>query len=118
MRVYTTLPLEVRFWRHVNKDGPTQPQMETPCWVWVGHIHKNTGYGSFENREGRTDGAHRIAWVLSNGEIPDGLHVLHHCDYRPCVRPDHLFLGTQANNVADMIAKGRKGTPKVWSHFA
>lgn len=51
--------------------------------------------------------AHRLAWQLANGPIPDGMRVLHHCDNPACVRPDHLFLGTQLDNIADMKAKGR-----------
>jgi hypothetical protein len=54
--------------------------------------------------------AHRIAWELTNGAIPEGMKVLHRCDNVLCVRPDHLFLGTQHDNVRDMINKGRKNT--------
>lgn len=54
------------------------------------------------------DYTHRISWVLAFGPIPDGLNVLHHCDNPPCVRPDHLFLGTHRQNIADKVAKGRQ----------
>ncbi len=63
--------------------------------------------------------AHRVAWVLTNGFIPDGLCVLHRCDNRPCVRPTHLFLGTRLDNIQDMVRKGRslhrygEANPKV-----
>lgn len=82
----------------------------TECWHWVGS-RSEIGYGMFASARD-TYGcpeivAHRIAWHLWNGPIPDGLKVLHRCDVRSCVRPEHLFLGTQADNVADMIAKGR-----------
>lgn len=80
------------------------------CMEWAGHINKETGYGMIsESCEGRSIpiGAHRVAWAAKNGEIPDGASVLHSCDNRRCVNPDHLFLGSQADNMHDMIRKGR-----------
>lgn len=59
-------------------------------------------------RTGTPYQVHRVSWEIHNGPIPDGLMVCHHCDVRHCVRPDHLFIGTQRDNIADMIAKGRK----------
>lgn len=76
------------------------------CWVWQAGIKPHNGYGAF-SLNGREMVAHRVAWLLCHGEIPDGLRVLHHCDNPPCVRPDHLFLGTQKDNVLDAVAKGR-----------
>lgn len=90
------------FWQRVTF-GPT-------CWEWQGHIDVG-GYGrSPWTSEGvrKSTPAHRIAWELCVGApIPEGLWVLHKCDNPPCVRPDHLFLGTHLDNVRDMHAKDR-----------
>lgn len=93
--------LEDRFWPKVNKT-------ET-CWLWTA-AKKEFGYGVIgcPDRPGRTLRAHRVSWVLANGEIPDGLFVLHKCDVPACVNPDHLFLGTRQENTDDMVAKGRQ----------
>lgn len=88
----------------------------TDCWYWIGQRGEGD-YGRFKGA--RRFGcpelmAHRIAWHLWNGPVPDGLKVLHQCDVPPCVNPEHLFVGTQADNVADMHRKGRArvGPPK------
>lgn len=94
-------PLEERFWAKVQKSEA--------CWVWRGTIDARTGgYGRFRpDGHGRQVRAHRVSWELANGPIPEGMHVLHRCDNPPCVRPDHLFLGTNRDNIADRVAKGR-----------
>jgi hypothetical protein len=74
----------------------------TPCNEWKGRRDSN-GYG----RVGKCGRAHRIAWELVNGPIPSGLFVCHRCDNPACVRVDHLFLGTSADNNRDRHAKGR-----------
>jgi len=89
-----------RFWQRVEKtDG---------CWLWRG-ARSTWGYGKFSFR-GESLHAHRVAWELTNGPVPAGLDVCHHCDVRLCVRPDHLFLGTRADNLRDMDQKGRRST--------
>ncbi len=88
---------EDAFWDHVNK-GPG-------CWLWTGGRNKaGYGYWYYDND---TEGSHRVVWRLTFGNIPKGLMVLHHCDNPPCVRPDHLFLGTHVDNAYDAIAKDR-----------
>lgn len=71
------------------------------CWLWEGPVN-HAGYGRLEN-----DRAHRISFRLFVGEIPDGLCVLHKCDVRLCVNPEHLFLGTLADNMIDRTVKGK-----------
>ena len=100
-----------RFWSKVKKAGGDA------CWLWTGARDKHPkgkgltygsfGIGSRTDHSCRHVKAHRVAWELTHGPIPDGVKVLHKCDTPHCVRPGHLFLGTQADNVADMMAKGR-----------
>lgn len=80
-----------------------EPVTESGCLLWMGPTN-NRGYGQAQ----RTT-AHRVAWQLSYGEIPQGLLVLHKCDVRCCVNPKHLFLGTAGDNTQDMWNKGRQG---------
>ena len=97
--------LHARFWSKVNKDGPTQPHMTTPCWEWT-RAKGLRGYGRF-GVSGIAKRAHRVSYEMENGPIPDGLFVCHACDLPRCVRPDHLWLGTDADNCRDRQMKGR-----------
>jgi hypothetical protein len=75
------------------------------CWEWTAAKNKS-GYGRF-GVHGVNKLAHRVAYWLEHGEIPEGMHVLHRCDNPSCIRPGHLFLGTDLDNSVDMAAKGR-----------
>jgi hypothetical protein len=80
-------------------------QKSDGCWEWTGHRNA-AGYGHI-SLDGQFVLAHRHSWALFKGPIPDGLFCLHRCDNPPCVRPDHLFMGTKKDNAMDMAAKGR-----------
>ena len=87
------------------------PEPNSGCWLWLG-VLQGSGYGSVgigSMRDGTRTmiGAHRAAYLAFCGVIPVGLFVLHKCDNKLCINPDHLFLGTQADNNADKLAKGR-----------
>lgn len=76
------------------------------CWEWQASSRNDRGYGAILV-ECRPRMAHRVAWEVWNGPIPDGLNVLHRCDNRRCIRPDHLFLGTHLDNMQDAVTKER-----------
>lgn len=98
-------PDKERFWKRVNKSGPDQ------CWLWIGKCINNKGYATFSFSR-RLILVHRFAWVSINGEIPNGMVVCHKCDVPLCCNPDHLWIGTQMENVRDMLSKGRGPTGK------
>ncbi len=105
------IPLADRFWSKVLKTDT--------CWLWKSGTNSH-GYGRFQYFTrlerpglGRDLYAHRVAWLLTNGPIEDGLNVLHHCDNPPCVNPAHLFLGTQTDNMQDCGRKGRASAPPI-----
>jgi HNH endonuclease len=99
-----------RFWAKVDRRGPDE------CWPWKAS-RRSHGYGVFwagskrANGDNIMEGAHRSAYRLLVGPIADGLFVCHKCDNPPCVNPAHLFLGTQLDNMADAVAKGRHVSP-------
>lgn len=95
-----------RFWNKVELvRGARKFAFPDGCWEWSGSRFR-TGYGRILVR-GRRTGTHRFIWECEHGKIPPGLSVLHRCDNRRCVRPDHLFLGTALDNTEDMARKGR-----------
>lgn len=96
---FKKIPLGERFYDRIleNANG---------CWIWQRGLDKN-GYGrSSINRKGVQ--AHRVSWVIHKGKIPDGMQVLHRCDNPPCVNPEHLFLGNNADNMTDKMKKNRQ----------
>lgn len=88
------------------------PEPNSGCLLWIGSTTKKdgNGYGLLAYK-GKNTTAHCLAWTLTNGSIPHGLHVLHRCDTQLCVNPDHLWIGTALDNMRDMIAKGRRRKP-------
>ena len=102
--------LAERFWSKVDKNGtaPAHVPELGPCWIWT--ARRDYGYGRFW-LDGHLLRVHRVAWELHHGFIPIGLCVLHRCDNRQCVNVEHLFLGTPADNAADMMSKGRHVAP-------
>lgn len=111
-------PLAERFWEKVDKNGlvPAHRPELGPCWLWTGGLDKD-GYGVFGwGSAGGTTRAHRTAYTLCVGPVPDGLHVLHHCDNPPCVNPQHLWAGTNLENHQDKARKGRAPVPWATLH--
>lgn len=102
---FTTKDIE-RFWSRVHKDN-NHPK---GCWEW--DAPTRTGYGQFgitvRKSVVKMLSAHRASWILTYGNIPKGLHVLHHCDNPKCVNPNHLFLGTNLDNILDKVRKNRQ----------
>jgi hypothetical protein len=103
--------LAERLWSHCER----QPN---GCLEWQRYCHPTRGYGQI-GRGTREQGlveTHRAAWEVTHGPIPDGLFVLHRCDNPPCCDPEHLFLGTDADNTADKVAKGRQARGLALPH--
>ena len=110
-----------RFWPKVDKNGPVQPHMDTPCWIWTASVWINAkgkdrgetdGYGRLKvRRDGKIYelGAHRIIYEYTNNSIvPPDLLICHNCDVKRCVNPDHLKLDTHIGNMRDMVERNRQ----------
>lgn len=115
-------PIRERFEAKVDRNGPVpehRPELG-PCHVWIG-AKQPEGYGHLRDHKGEAGPpdmhyrAHRLAWILANGPIPDGLLVRHKCDRPSCVNLAHLELGTQKQNIGDVITRGRLG-PRTLDH--
>lgn len=103
--VYQRVNLKERF------DSKWMPEPFSGCWIWTAATNRQ-GYGLFHVGTKHTAAA-RVSWELYNGEIPLGKYVCHKCDIPICVNPNHLFIGTQTDNMRDMSAKGRYSTPSA-----
>lgn len=107
---YTPEQRASAFWAKVDKTAGADA-----CWPWVGAITTH-GYGCVQTGNGRVLGSHKIAYVLSNGPVPDGQQVCHICDNRLCCNPKHFFLGTKLDNARDAVAKDRHARGERNSH--
>ena len=109
-RLYAITPLAERFRAKVDTNGPVPPHRAHlgQCWTWTGSADRR-GYGQVRaaGRGSRLLKAHRVAWAMANGPLAPEVLVLHRCDNPGCVRPSHLFEGTQKDNCQDARSKGR-----------
>ena len=101
-----SLALGDRMDAKIDRDGPVARLVMSNCWTWVG-ARNRSGYGSIGLGMAVTALAHRVAYAVERGPIPNGLQVIHHCDNPACVRVSHLSLGTAADNMADKVSKAR-----------
>jgi HNH endonuclease len=98
--LWKNVPLSTRFERKYI------PEPNSGCWIWLGTLHEG-GYGEFRYKGGKRVRAHVYSYRVHKGKVPRGKFVLHTCDLRPCVNPDHLYVGTKKQNTADCIRRDR-----------
>lgn len=101
--------IQLRFWDNLNKED------SEICWNWMGYRNR-VGYGQIKVG-GKNLRAHRVAYAIANGHVPASLDVLHSCDNPPCCNPNHLWLGTDLDNVADKVAKGRQAKGAIMAPY-
>lgn len=120
------IPIEDRFFSKVNQNGPYPKNRKLGrCWSWTGTVksrvvnHQRYGLMGKGGKHGGSVRAHRVSWTIHFGSIPTGKFILHVCDNSNCVHPNHLFLGTQGDNIRDMWNKGRglSGEKAPWSRL-
>jgi len=104
------MSLKSRFWSKVNKKGPDE------CWEWTGSKYIN-GYGSFNIGNNTIRGAHRIAYTLVKGPIPDNMYICHTCDNKLCCNPNHLYCGTPGDNNMDTVYRNKSFRSGIPSKF-
>lgn len=92
----------VRFWRYVLRTVP-----DSNCWLWLASVD-GSGYGCLKDEKGKLIKSHRFSYELHKGPIEKGLHVLHTCNNPRCVNPEHLYVGTNFDNILDKVAHGRQ----------
>jgi len=105
VKIRRSCPINDRFWEKV------EIRKTDDCWEWTGALG-GSGYGHIL-MDKKTIDAHRVSYVLANGEIPNGLEVLHCCNNKKCVNPNHLKLGTQRDNMIDFHIMRREGKPSI-----
>ena len=105
---YTPERRATAFWGRVDKSGGPDA-----CWPWLGAITTH-GYGCVQTGNRRVMGAHKVAYLMSKGDVPDGYEIMHSCDNRPCCNPSHLSIGTKQDNTDDKMRKGRGLTGMDW----
>ena len=115
MSRWPQLSITERFWAKVNRDGPTVKPELGPCWIWTAYLDRD-GCGRIQV-SGKSVRAHHLSWELTVGQISAGQLPLHRCKNPGCVRPDHLFLSRQVENMRDSTAKRQGALPFGENHW-